>query len=142
VIERPTATWDGLPIAPEAPFGAMVVVVRRRDVLLLRRAAAPKDAAGDWVWTPPSGARQPGETIDACAIRELVEETGLAGRTPRLVSAADWAIYRVDVPDGVQIRLDAEHSEYRWVSVDEARVLCRPARVAEGVVLASEFTKA
>ncbi|MGD2155597.1 MAG: NUDIX hydrolase [Anaerolineales bacterium] len=32
---------------------------------------------GDWSWTPPSGARYPGEPIEDCAWRELKEETGV-----------------------------------------------------------------
>ncbi|MBA3330077.1 MAG: hypothetical protein H0T39_04240, partial [Actinobacteria bacterium] len=60
-------TWDGLPVARERPYACCVVVWREgergREFLLLHRMA-PGGAGfeGDWAWTPPSGARQPGET--------------------------------------------------------------------------------
>ena len=75
-------TWDGKPVASEAPFGAAIVVYRRGpeglEFLILHRAYDDADFEGDWAWTPPSGARYPAESIKACAARELVEETGLA----------------------------------------------------------------
>src|ERR1700722_21017802 len=75
-------TWDGLPIAPDNPRGAMVVVRRAdgrggHEYLMLHRALQGPDYEGDWAWTPPSGSRQPGESVLAAARRELTEETGL-----------------------------------------------------------------
>ena len=74
-------TWDGLPISEEPPFGATVVVYRhngaRLEILLLHRAHHGPDYVGDWAWTPPAGSRLPDEPIEACARRELLEETGL-----------------------------------------------------------------
>jgi ADP-ribose pyrophosphatase YjhB (NUDIX family) len=54
-----------------------VVVVREQDVLLLRRlpAAGEPAAASDWVL--PGGRPRPGEGMQACAGRELAEETGV-----------------------------------------------------------------
>lgn len=128
---RPTTTWDGAPIAADPPFGAMVVAIRGDKVLVLRRAAALGD--GDWAWTPPSGARRPGEDIESCAARELFEETGLSNLELRLVVDDDWHVFRVDVPGNVEIQLDDEHADYRWVSPREAITMCRPQIVADGL---------
>jgi 8-oxo-dGTP diphosphatase len=48
------------------------VVVRQRTVLLVHRAGSP---ARDWVL--PGGTPRPGESMAACARREVREETGL-----------------------------------------------------------------
>src|SRR5215469_18151217 len=75
-------TWDGLPVAPDEPYGAAVVVRRpgpspdRAEYLVLHRAHRGPGYEGDWAWTPPSGSRQPGESVLPGAIRELAEETG------------------------------------------------------------------
>jgi 8-oxo-dGTP pyrophosphatase MutT (NUDIX family) len=131
----PKSTWDGVAIAAEPPHGACVVVRRGIEYLILRRTGAL--GRGDWEWTPPSGARQPDEGIEACAARELHEETGLEGITLQLVSDADpWQIWLAEVPSSALIRLDDEHVEYRWVELAEAIRLCRPQRVADGLAMA------
>jgi 8-oxo-dGTP diphosphatase len=48
------------------------IVVRRRTVLLVHRTSS---GAGDWVL--PGGTPRPGESMAACARREVREETGL-----------------------------------------------------------------
>jgi 8-oxo-dGTP pyrophosphatase MutT (NUDIX family) len=132
---RPSLTWDGLVIASEPPYGASIVVRRGADYLILQRRGAL--GRGDWEWTPPSGARQPGESIEDCVIRELVEETGLSDVAPTLVSnAGDWQIWLAQVPADAVITLDREHVDYRWVSLDDALELCRPQTVADGLAMA------
>jgi 8-oxo-dGTP pyrophosphatase MutT (NUDIX family) len=123
-------------MATEAPFGAMVVVRRGSDYLLLRRAGA--QGLIDWEWTPPSGTRQPGESIEACAARELAEETGLAEVPLSLVlDTGEWFIWVADVGANTHITLDREHTEFRWLKLDQAMRLCRPSFVAEGIALAA-----
>ena len=84
-------TWDGLPISDEPPFGATVVVFRVRDdrfdVRMLHRAHHGPDYTGDWAWTPPAGARLPGELVEDCARRELRETRGSSSRWRRLSAA-------------------------------------------------------
>lgn len=90
-------TWDGKPVAAEPPFGASIIVCRKagegHEFLVLHRGQQGPDFSGDWAWTPPSGARYPGESIYDCARRELREETGLSlpMRCTELGSL-EWAI--------------------------------------------------
>lgn len=61
------ATWDGLPVSAAQPHGCMVVVWQWRErqsyLLLLHRAHHGPTHEGDWAWTPPSGARLPGDAV-------------------------------------------------------------------------------
>lgn len=53
-------------------------------ILLLRQF---RHAADGYIWEIPAGRLDPGETPEACAKRELVEETGMrAGRVERLTT--------------------------------------------------------
>jgi 8-oxo-dGTP diphosphatase len=56
-------------------------------VLLVRRANPP--AQGQW--SIPGGRREPGESSSAGALRELLEETGLAGEVVREVGTVTRA---------------------------------------------------
>lgn len=100
-------------------------------MLLLKRA---KSYLFD-EWCHVSGGIESGETAWQAALREIREETGL--RITRLYSA-DYTeqFYEASknqvtiVPAfvayaaaGQAVRLNAEHSEYRWVSFHEARNL-------------------
>jgi 8-oxo-dGTP pyrophosphatase MutT (NUDIX family) len=132
-------------LSREAPFGATVIVAAASPegwrLLLLHRAHRGPDYDGDWAWTPPSGGRAPGEPVIACARRELLEETGIdADPVPVRTEATDWAVFRLEVSWGLPVRMidDEEHDRYEWVSVENALSRCRPAAVAEGIILAME----
>jgi len=119
-------------------------VVRRPDgkggweYLLLHRAHRGPDYAGDWAWTPPSGARLPGEPVLAGALRELKEEAGISSAELLPVDlSGHWAIFLAEVPAAIQIRLDAEHDRFEWVPEAEALARCKPASVAASVAAAA-----
>ena len=131
-------TWDGLPVAREPPYACCVVVWREavdgREFLVLHRAHEGPDYAGEWAWTPPSGARQPAEDPDAAAERELREETGLDLPISRIEPLTeDVALYLVEAPADAEVALDAEHDAFRWLSLEAAAALCLPAVVADGL---------
>jgi 8-oxo-dGTP pyrophosphatase MutT (NUDIX family)/RimJ/RimL family protein N-acetyltransferase len=133
-------TWDGLPITPEWPWGATVVVSRRSgardgDVLLLHRAHHGPDFAGDWAWTTPAGARQPGESILAGALRELAEEAGLTSTTIEPIDLSGrWALFAAEFDAHTTVTLhDQEHDQFAWVRPSEASTRVRPAVVAGGI---------
>ena len=132
------ATWDGLPVARESPYASCVVVWREgpagREFLVLHRAHFGPDFAGDWAWTPPSGARQPGEDPAAAGTRELREEAGLVLPLSPLESPSpDVALYVAEAARDAEVRLDAEHDAYRWLRLAAAAELCLPATVADGL---------
>ncbi|HUZ75056.1 MAG TPA: NUDIX hydrolase [Stellaceae bacterium] len=61
-------------VYPDRPVLAALAVVRRGDrVLLAQRSMGP----GIGRWGFPGGMQELGETIEACAARELLEETGI-----------------------------------------------------------------
>jgi ADP-ribose pyrophosphatase YjhB (NUDIX family) len=65
------------------PVAAAVLLDGERRALLVRRKKEPQ--AGTWCL--PGGFAELGETIDQAAVRELREETGLAARISRLLTA-------------------------------------------------------
>jgi 8-oxo-dGTP pyrophosphatase MutT (NUDIX family) len=42
--------------------------------------------------------------------------------------------YVADAPEDAEVTLDAEHDAYRWLPVQEAAALCKPERVAAGLL--------
>jgi aminoglycoside 6'-N-acetyltransferase len=132
------ATWDGLQIAAEDPRGSSVAVRRFDDAgevthLVLHRAVNGPDYEGDWAWTSPAGARQPGEAIFAAALRELVEETGIVSDDVWAVDlSARWALFACDVPDDLEVDLvDVEHDRFAWLTADAASSRIVPTWVAD-----------
>jgi RimJ/RimL family protein N-acetyltransferase/8-oxo-dGTP pyrophosphatase MutT (NUDIX family) len=125
-------TWDGLPIAPDNPRGAGVVVRRDGAYLLLHRHHNGPSYEGDWAWTSPSGARLPGEPILAGAERELHEEAGLSGLDLRPVDlSGGWAVFAAAAPPLSTIVIDAEHDRYEWLSYADAVARLAPASVVD-----------
>jgi ADP-ribose pyrophosphatase YjhB (NUDIX family) len=71
---------------PQRPLvGIGVVLFRAHEVLLIQRGRAP--AEGQWSF--PGGAQRLGETAEAAARRELLEETGLQAGPLHLATYAD-----------------------------------------------------
>jgi ADP-ribose pyrophosphatase YjhB (NUDIX family) len=71
---------------PDAPrVGIGIVLLRRDEVLLVRRGRPPAEGQ----WSLPGGAQELGETAEACARRELFEETGLQAGPLHMVAHVD-----------------------------------------------------
>ena len=121
--------------------GAKVILIAADGSILLFRGGDPaRPDAGTW-WFPPGGGVEPGETVEAAARREVLEETGLeldelgpvAGR--RLVEfqfdgrtiVSDEVYFVVQVAGGAidtdgWTELEREVvEEHRWWTVDELR---------------------
>jgi RimJ/RimL family protein N-acetyltransferase/ADP-ribose pyrophosphatase YjhB (NUDIX family) len=134
----PERTWDGLPVARDEPHGAQVVVRRAArpggaqfEYLILHRARRGARYEGDWAWTPPSGARLPGESVLSGALRELGEETGIRAADLQPVDlSGSWAVFIADVPPDTPVRVDAEHDRFEWLPATEAARRCLPESVA------------
>ena len=96
------------------------------EVLLLRRAGG----AFASTWCPLAGQVDPGEAPAAAIERELREETCL--ELERLVhlpirilqpSSGTIEVFAAFVAADAPVRLNCEHSAYRWLSFSEARPL-------------------
>jgi len=57
------------------PIEATICLIRRDGHVLLQQKAAGRFGAGRW--NAPGGKRAPGESPTECAVREVLEETGL-----------------------------------------------------------------
>lgn len=65
--------------------GVGVIVRRGEELLLIQRGRSP----GLGQWSIPGGRQEPGETIFATAVREVLEETGVTIRPLRVLTAVD-----------------------------------------------------
>jgi 8-oxo-dGTP diphosphatase len=105
------------------------VVVNERDevALVLQRGRAKR-----WRWTLPKGRVDPGETVEAAAVREVYEETGLAARIVRPIALHDgdrhFVYYFEMALERDDQRHDAETKEVRFVSLAKAAKLLRSRR--------------
>lgn len=85
-------------------------------------------------WGIPKGHVNPGETIEACALREVLEETGflvsLENRLPDVVTnyrdtektVVSWL---ASLTDTLPVLRDGENFEVRWFSIEDLPQLHR-----------------
>ncbi|PWV98751.1 ADP-ribose pyrophosphatase YjhB (NUDIX family) [Hoeflea marina] len=75
------------------PALAVSALVRRGDRFLLVLRANPP---AQHMYAFPGGRVEPGESLEAAALRELEEETGLRGANPRPLATYDLPTRRAD----------------------------------------------
>jgi dATP pyrophosphohydrolase len=117
------------------PVSVLVLVYAADGSILLLRRSRPFD-----FWQSVTGSLQRDETHAEAAVRELAEETGLAGKVEFTGTSRVFAIdprwrdrYAPGVAENVEfewhcrlpaksdIAIDArEHTEYRWFPLDRA----------------------
>ena len=150
--------------SPKIPQSVLVVIhTPALDVLLIERA----DHAG--FWQSVTGSRDSAdEPLDATAIREVAEETGIAIGSPAVPAAAlrDWGlrnvydiypqwrhryapgvtrntehVFGLTVPRDIAIVLaPREHLRYHWLPWREAADRCFSPSNAEAILQLPRFT--
>ena len=120
----------------------MLVYTPTLDVLRIERADAPG------FWQSVTGSQEAGETLEATATRELMEETGIDARA--LGGVRDWQhsnvyaiyprwrdryapgtthntehVFALEVPAALPVTLDPrEHLAYQWLPWRDAAAKC------------------
>lgn len=98
---------------PEAPLvGVGIICFRGEDVLMIKRGKPPRAGA----WSLPGGRQKLGETVRECALRELVQETGVEARIGPLVDVVD-SMTR-DEDGGLQFHYTLVDFRADWISGD------------------------
>lgn len=119
------------PLRPAHSSGGAILDSEGRLLLLKRR--------DEFVWTLPKGTCEPGETVEATAMREVREETGFEVRLLRPLQTVRYAYYwppadaNIDKvvdyflarPVGGRLQLEEGFDESRWVDRAEAMRLLR-----------------
>lgn len=121
---------------------ALAICVRDGRLLVTRRKA---DAHLGGLWEFPGGKRHAGETFEACAVRELEEETGVSARAVRALPPIPWEYpERRVVLHPIECEWEngdgalREVADLRWVRGDELLTLAFPPANAE---LVSELAR-
>lgn len=120
----------------------VVVVDEGRGLLLLWRHRFITDT---WGWEIPAGRIDPGETPEAAAHREVLEETGWRpGELRRLVryqptNGLSDQVFHLFVADGATHVGDptdpGEAERVEWVPLEEVRRLARTGAIVDGLSL-------
>ncbi|KPJ85054.1 MAG: hypothetical protein AMS17_15060 [Spirochaetes bacterium DG_61] len=106
---------------------ATVTIVREGNKLLLQKKSTGR--FGEGKWNGPGGKLKPYETLEECAVREVMEETSLRVSSLKLhgtlkhyfgnVDEPAWIVYQLSTTDYQGELRESEEGELRWFPVDE-----------------------
>lgn len=111
----------------QRPYVGIGVIVMNKNKLLLGKR---KGAHGEGSWGLPGGHLEYKESLEACALRELLEETGLKGSTATVAGVSNdifqnqkhyvTVFMRVEKVIGEVQNCEPEKcEEWKWFSMDE-----------------------
>ena len=114
----------------------VLTVIRKENKILLtlRQEADPKDTEFNNIWQIPGGGLEFAETPEECAAREAREELGIEIEILRLIPKlytavrGNWQgllipfVCKMRFPED-KIILNEEASDFRWVTLQEAKNL-------------------
>jgi 8-oxo-dGTP diphosphatase len=107
----------------QAQVTARAIILNADDQMLIVRRSAT-DTLQPGAWDIPGGRQEPGEALQAVAIREIQEEVGLVLRDPKLLFATSdmrdgvtktWLFFAEYMAPDATIRLSDEHDQYQWI---------------------------
>jgi ADP-ribose pyrophosphatase YjhB (NUDIX family) len=127
---------------PASPQAASSAILERDGRFLLIRRMNPPSAD---LFAFPGGRAEPGETPDETALREFLEETGIAARNPVLFATYDLngdkdddrhfflSVFRVEADLDTEAIAADDAADPGWYTVEEVRALPVPPSVLECV---------
>ena len=102
-------------------FSVHAVIVNDEGKVLLL-----KQSYGDKRWGLPGGGVEPGETIHQAIKRECYEElhidvivSAFTGLYYHKSFNSQVGIFKCQLPEGAEIILSSEHSEFNWFNISE-----------------------
>lgn len=117
---------------PRLSPAMMALVVRGREILLAR---SPRFAEG--VYSALAGFVEPGETLEQCVHREVMEEVGVHVSNLRYVGSQSWAFphslmlaFIADYAGGDIVPQEDEIADARWFDIDRLPPLPSRASIA------------
>jgi ADP-ribose diphosphatase len=131
--------------------GAVAIVALADDsrVLLIRQW---RHAVGEWLHEIPAGTLEPGEAPEACARRELIEETGFAAdsvaplvsfyTSPGFTTELLHVFLAQDLTPAHGDQDEDERIEVVPVPWREALAMCRDGRIKDAKTIAGLFSAA
>jgi 8-oxo-dGTP diphosphatase len=126
-------------------FAASAAVWRAGKVLLVKRGRPP----GKDFWSLPGGKVEPGETTEAAAIREVLEETALSPIILGLIGVFEVAAGAVEYQISCFAALSGkgelmpgdDASDARWFKLTELEVLKMAPNTLATIQQSQEFIK-
>jgi len=147
-VELPDGTIiDGYFVRESRGFAIAVAVTPERRIVLVRQY---KHGIGQIVLELPAGMIDAGEAPEACAIRELAEETGYTGDRPRLLrslfadptsSNASFHVFLIEnaVPTFAQSLDHTEAIVVETTTIADLQAAVRDGRIASGSQVAAAY---